>query len=97
MAKKITMKNPNTGVLKTGLYGFSWTTFFFGGFPAIFRGDILVGLIVIILNIMTFFIAGFIWAFLYNKKYTIGLIEKGYELQGSEIEVSEAKRALSIA
>ncbi len=96
MATKILLRHQTTGIQKNGLYGFSWTTFFWGGFPALFRGDILIGLALIILNIFTFFIAGIIWAFIYNKKYTIALIEKGYELQGTESEVFAAKSALGI-
>jgi hypothetical protein len=49
------MKNPNTGVIKKGFYGFSWTTFLFGGIPALFRGDIITGLVV------GPFLVGFIW------------------------------------
>lgn len=96
METKIQLRHQTTGIQRNGLYGFSWTTFFFGGFPALFRGDILIGLVVIILNALTFFIAGIIWAFIYNKKYTLALIEKGYELQGAESEVLAAKSALGI-
>lgn len=96
MATKILLKHPETGIVKTGLYGFSWTTFFFGGFPALFRGDIMIGLAVIILSCITFWIAGIIWAFIYNKKYTIGLIEKGYVLSGSEAENTLARNKLGI-
>ena len=97
MAKSIMMKPPNTGILKKGLYGFSWTTFFFGGFPALFRGDIIIGLIVIVLNCLTFCVAGIIWAFVYNKKYTLGLVEKGYIFSDTEEKNKEAKCALGIA
>ena len=97
MAKSIMMKHPNTGILKKGLYGFSWTTFFFGGFPALFRGDIIIGLIVIVLNCLTFCVAGIIWAFVYNKKYTLGLVEKGYIFSDTEEKNKEAKCALGIA
>lgn len=41
MAKTVMLRHPQTGILKKGLYGYSWTTLFFSGFPAIFRGDIL--------------------------------------------------------
>ena len=83
MAHTIIMQSPTTGVTKKGFYGFSWTTFFFGGFPALFRGDFAIGLVFIILNILTFGIAGIIFAFVYNKRYTIKLIEIGYRFAGS--------------
>ncbi|MDR3566507.1 MAG: hypothetical protein P4L43_00605 [Syntrophobacteraceae bacterium] len=63
MATTIIMKNPKTGIVKKGFYGFSWTTFFFIGIPALFRGDILIGLITTILGILTGGITTFIWAF----------------------------------
>lgn len=97
MATSIMMKHPATGVLKKGLYGFSWTTFFFGGFPALFRGDILTGVLVIVASVLTFGLAGLIWAFIYNKKYTLGLVEKGYVFAESEEKNRAAKAALGIA
>lgn len=36
---KVMLKNENTGQIKQAKIGFSWTVFFFGFFPAIFRGD----------------------------------------------------------
>ena len=96
MATQILLKHPGTGIVKKGLYGFSWTTLFFGGFPALFRGDILIGLAVIVINIFTFCVAGIIWAFIYNKKYTLGLIEKGYVFAGSDAENALAKQNLGV-
>lgn len=96
MATTIMMKNPNTGVLKKGIHGFSWTTLLFGGIPALLRGDIVTGIIVIILGIMTFQITSVIWAFVYNKKYTISLLEKGYEFIGSDEEIQRAKLAIGM-
>lgn len=86
------MKHKETGLTKTGFIGFSWTTFFWGAFPALFRGDFLtfLGLFVFV------FVAGaltagigamiglIVWAFMYNKYYTSKLIEKGYEFADSE-------------
>ena len=105
MATKIHMKHPQTGVLKTGYFGFSWTRFFFSGIPAIMRGDVGLGLAVFLSGLLGFvissgplyFIVGIIWAFIYNKRYTLGLIEKGYEFDDSPGAVSAAKQALGIA
>jgi hypothetical protein len=96
MATVIMMKNPQTGVIKKGIYGFSWTTFFFGGFPALFRGDIVVGICVMIASMLTLGVAGIIWAFIYNKRYTLGLIEKGYKFAGGEAENDLARSKLGI-
>ncbi len=96
MATRIAMQHPETGIAKIGLYGFSWTTFFWGGIPALFRGDIVTGLVVIILNMITFWIAGIIWAFFYNKYYTLKLVEKGYAFTGTESEIAAANAALGI-
>jgi hypothetical protein len=96
MATTIPMHHPQTGIQKTGIYGFSWTTFFFGGLPAFFRGDIVVGVCVIIAGVFTCWIAPFIWAFMYNKRYTLALVEKGYVFVGSEAENARAKQKLGI-
>lgn len=66
--------------------GYSWTTFFFGVFVPLMRGDIkwaailfaLCALIAIITaGIGAFFITP-IFAFFYNKLYIKELLEKGY-------------------
>lgn len=97
MATVIMMKNPQTGIIKKGFYGFSWTTFFFGGFPALFRGDIKTALIVIIACLITGGVAGFIWAFFYNKSYTLGLVKEGYQFEGDQNAILNAKAKLGIA
>lgn len=96
MATTIMMKNPKTGVVKKGLYGFSWTTLFFGGLPAIFRGDILVGVAVMVASLCSMGIAGIIWAFIYNKRYTVKLVEEGYIFTGSDAENDLAMAKLGV-
>ena len=61
--------------------GFSWTMFFFGGWPAIFRQDWLWGVLLIIACVFTYGIAGIVCAFFYNKVYAKNLFNKGYYIQ----------------
>ena len=104
MATKISMKNTNNGLTKNGFYGFSWTTLFFGGFPALFRGDYITFLgffaIALIVGVITAGIGSFIvliaWAFMYNKYYTRRLIEKGYKFSGSDEQNSAAANAIGV-
>lgn len=66
MAQIIRLKHPQSGVVKSGFYGFSWTTLFFSGFAAIFRGDLITGVIVLVLNVWLPLIVVDIGAFLSN-------------------------------
>lgn len=90
------MQQPSTGIVKKGFYGFSWTTLFFGGFPAIFRGDLVEGILVLVANFLTFGVAGIIWAFVYNKRYTLKLINQGYKFSADEAAITLAKSNLGI-
>jgi uncharacterized membrane protein (Fun14 family) len=104
MATTIALKHKDSGIVKTGFYGFSWTTFFFGFFPALFRGDFItfIGGFVVsaIIAVMTFgigaFFIGLVWAFMYNKYYTRKLMENGYELAGTDSENALAAAALGV-
>lgn len=104
MAVKIKMKHPSTGIIRDGIYGFSWTTLFFGMFPALFRGDFVTfvgGFVVLVIVALATagvgaFIAMFIWAFFYNAYYTKKLIESGYVFAGSQSENESARMALNI-
>lgn len=83
---KVKLKN-NVGVTKEVKSGFSWTTFFFGFFPALIRGDlkwaIIMFIIAAVVGSFTFglgaWIPGIIFSFVYNKIYIKELLEKGYQ------------------
>jgi len=91
MAKEVRLRHPS-GITKTGFVGFSWTTFFFGGIPALLRGDLVGCLIIFLLNLalsyllnfVGWFIAGAVAGAVYNGQYTKRLIEKGYVIDDKE-------------
>jgi hypothetical protein len=80
MAKSILIKNPQNGLLKNGVYGFSWTYLFFGGLVPLFRGEIAIAILHIILSIMTLGISNIIFAFIYNRQYMQRQITQGFKL-----------------
>jgi hypothetical protein len=75
---KVTLRN-KTGVVKICKVGFSWTTFFFGGWVAVFRGQWGEVVKWFLLNPITLGIWGLVQCWTTNKKTIIGFIEKGYE------------------
>jgi hypothetical protein len=104
MAERILMKHPVSGLIAKGFYGFSWTTSFFGGIPALFRGDFVTFLLIFavqaVLGVFTLGIGsvvfGLIWAFFYNRYYTRKLVEKGYVFADSETRNQEALQAVGV-
>lgn len=82
-----TLKNQN-GATKTVKDGFSWTTFFFGAFVPLLRGDWKWFLIMMVASAVSGFlipfvgpsIVGIAFSFFYNKLYLTDLLNKGYEI-----------------
>ena len=95
---QISLIDPKTKNVKKTKVGFSWTTFFFGFFPAVFREDWKWAAIMFVVEMFVtaptlgygFFIPGLIFAFFYNRLYINDLLQKGYIP-----EDESSKRALS--
>lgn len=76
---KVVFENPKTGQIKEAPVGFSWTVLIFSFFPPLFRGDYKWAIIIFLLAMLTFFLADFVFAFIYNKLYIKDLIGAGYK------------------
>lgn len=68
----------NLNMIKECKVGFSWTTLFFGFFPALFRGDWKWMFIQLGLNIVTWGISSIVFCFIYNKLYINDLLNKNF-------------------
>jgi hypothetical protein len=97
MATSISIKHTQSGMIKNGLYGFSWTYLFFGWFVPLFRGELGVAVFHIIFTVITFGLWQFIVCFLYNKQYMTRMITNGWELAGNNDENMKAKAALNMS
>lgn len=75
------LKDTN-GITKNAPVGFSWTTLFFGFFPALIRGDWLFAIIQLGAAMVTAGISTIVFAFIYNKMYIQNLIKAGYKVKG---------------
>ncbi len=87
----ITFKHPNTGSVLIAPIGFSWTTLFFGGLPALIRGHWLAFFVITILLFVTYGFSNCVFCFIYNKMYIKYLIHKGYLM----IKSTESKEDLT--
>lgn len=74
---KMMLKN-QIGAIKEIKTGFSWTTLFFGCFPAMFRGDWKWAIIMLLAALITGDISWLIFPFFYNRLYIKDLLNNGY-------------------
>lgn len=82
----ITLKHKESGLVKNCVTGFSWTTFFFGLFVPLVRGDLKWAVILfalgMIIGVPTFGIGAIgvhtVFAFIYNKIYIRNLMMRGF-------------------
>ena len=95
MAQTIIIKHKDTGMMKNGAYGFSWTYLFFGWFVPVFRGELGVAALHALFTFLSFGLWQFIFCFLYNKHYMTRMIEQGWELADTDEENRKARAALN--
>ena len=82
----IILKHKDTGVVKECVTGYSWTSFFFGIFVPLLRGDLKWAVILLLTSLLvgsfTFGVGAalvtLVFGFFYNKLYIKDLVEKGY-------------------
>jgi hypothetical protein len=92
----IYLRHSVSGLPKVGRLGWSWTYLYFGWLVPIFRGEIGMGLLHLILSLVTFGLFQFIWSFLYNKQHLTRLMTTGWELDPSSHNYDTAKRRLNL-
>ena len=96
LQKKIKFVHNESGINNNGFIGYSWTYFFFGFFVPIFRGEIGIGVLHLVLSLVTFGIFQLIMPFLYNKQYSTRLLTNGWKLNDSEMLNNLAKTKLNL-
>ena len=94
----LNLKHPEYEVVKQAPVGFSWTVFFFGFFPPLFRGDWKWGIIILVAALCTFGISTLVFMFIYNKLYVKSLLDSGYTSVDSDdvLNPIEAKLGMKI-
>jgi len=91
----VNMKN-DVGLVREVKVGFSWTGFFFGGFPFFFRGIPLYGVAWVVLSLLTLGFSNLILAFLINKQTAHYYLEHGYKPVGEGWALAGQKWGIAV-
>ena len=108
MATPVKLRHKDTGLEKTGYTGFSWTTLFFGPFPALFRGEFLIFLVYVgvgigislllpVLGLIVWLIAQLVWCFQFNAYHMRKLIGQGYVLADTDLNNRRAAETVRMS
>ena len=85
----LVLTNTRTGFIRKAPVGFSWTTFFFGFFPALLRQHWLGAAVQFAVALVTGGLSVLVFPFFYNKWYINGLVQDGYVVDNSSIPLEE--------
>lgn len=95
--RSVWIKHGQSGLLRKGFYGYSWTYLLFGFFVPIFRGEIGIGFLHLLFNILTLGVFQIFMPYLYNKQYMTRQLTRGWSLADTPQKVARAKMRLRIA
>lgn len=84
---KIYFENSHTGQVREAPIGFSWTVFFFGFFPALFRSHWGGFAIMLLAALLTFGLSNLVFIFIYNRMYIKHLISEGYKAKSASADL----------
>ncbi len=95
--KSVLIKHQPSGLVKSGYLGYCWTYLLFGWLVPVFRGEIGIGVLHLVLTFVTFGIFQIVMPYLYNKQYMTRLLTSGWQLSDEESIMSVARLKLGIA
>ena len=79
-------EHPVMGMTRIAPVGFSWTTFFFGPFPALMRQHWAGAGVILLAALVTFWFSSIIFAFFYNRWYIRHLAMDGWRYKSGTID-----------
>ena len=95
--KSVMLRHTSSGLTKKGRYGYCWPYLLFGWLVPVFRGEIGIAALHLLLSLITFGIFQFVMPYLYNKQYTARLLTAGWALADAPEKVREAQFILGIS
>lgn len=94
--RSVMIQHTTSGLTKKGFYGYSWTYLLFGWLVPIFRGEIGIGFLHLVLTVVTVGVFQVVMPYLYNRQYTSRQLTNGWVLADSTEKMQQARYRLKI-
>jgi hypothetical protein len=96
LQKPVRIVHTESGLVKTGYIGYSWTYLLFGWFVPLVRGELGVAVLHFFLTFMSAGLSQLIFPFLYNRQYMNRMLTSGWRLDPMDENYELAKRTLQV-
>jgi len=96
LQKKVRIIHTVSGIGKNGYVGYSWTYLLFGWFVPVIRGELLIGVLHLIITLVSFGLSQLIFPFLYNRQYMNRMLTSGWVLDSADPNYDLARQKLNI-
>jgi len=96
LQKKVRIIHTVSGIGKNGYVGYSWTYLLFGWFVPVIRGELLIGVLHLIITLVSFGLSQLIFPFLYNRQYMNRMLTSGWVLDIADPNYDLARQKLNI-
>lgn len=94
---KIALQHEQSKIVKNGYVGYSLTYLVFGWIVPIIRGEILIGVLHLVITFASFGLFQLVMPYLYNKQYTTRMLSNGWILADTSEMNQYARSKLNIS
>ena len=96
LQKPVRIVHADSGLVKTGYIGYSWTYLLFGWFVPLVRGELGVAVLHLLITIVSAGLSQLIFAFIYNRQYMNRMLTSGWRLEPADANYEMAKGVLGV-
>ncbi len=96
LQKPVRILHRESGLVKTGYIGYSWTYLLFGWFVPLIRGELAVAVLHLVITVFSAGISQLIFPFIFNRQYMQRMLTAGWHLDSLDANYELAQRTLGI-
>ena len=96
LQKPVRIIHRESGLVKTGYIGYSWTYLLFGWFVPLIRGEIGIAVLHLVITVVSAGISQLIFPFIFNRQYMQRMLTAGWHLDPLDANFALAQSTLGI-
>ncbi len=96
LQKPVRIIHRDSGLVKTGYIGYSWTYLLFGWFVPLIRGELGIAVLHLVITVVSAGISQLIFPFIFNRQYMQRMLTAGWHLDPLDANFELAQNTLGI-